>query len=206
MERVVVSMQDPDQGVKMRSQRLLVTVIPHAVTGRDVVQWLAQKFCVSEEGERPAAPRALGSRGWWPRAGLPRGLAVLISAQRAGVGSAHGGGARFVPPSPAPARRSPSRASPEALHLGAVLVLHGYLYPLRDPRSLVLRPDETPYRFQVRLGGAGGTPTPHPPAYQLGETGGAPSLLGLEWDSALPPWAAGPPPPAQKSGSETLMW
>uniref|UniRef100_A0AAR2J6L2 RGS domain-containing protein n=1 Tax=Pygocentrus nattereri TaxID=42514 RepID=A0AAR2J6L2_PYGNA len=43
MEAVVLEMQDPKTGVKSQTQRLVITTIPHAITGEDIVEWIANR-------------------------------------------------------------------------------------------------------------------------------------------------------------------
>uniref|UniRef100_A0A8C2HLS9 Regulator of G-protein signaling 9 n=1 Tax=Cyprinus carpio TaxID=7962 RepID=A0A8C2HLS9_CYPCA len=37
-------MQDPKSGVKSQTQRLVITTIPHAITGEDIVAWIVNRF------------------------------------------------------------------------------------------------------------------------------------------------------------------
>ncbi|XP_075889728.1 regulator of G-protein signaling 9-like isoform X2 [Nelusetta ayraudi] len=48
-EKVVLEMQDPRTGVKWQPQRLVITTIPHAITGEDIVAWLADRFQTGAE-------------------------------------------------------------------------------------------------------------------------------------------------------------
>ncbi|KAI1896654.1 hypothetical protein AGOR_G00096990 [Albula goreensis] len=49
VEALVVEMQDPKNGVKSQTQRLVITTIPHAITGEDIVAWIANCFKVNSE-------------------------------------------------------------------------------------------------------------------------------------------------------------
>lgn len=55
-ESVVLEMQDPKSGVKSQPQRLVITTIPHAITGEDIVSWLSERFQIEA-----AEARSVGS-------------------------------------------------------------------------------------------------------------------------------------------------
>lgn len=125
------------------------------------MEWLVQKFCISEKGESQCTP----AWGW-------RLAKCSLSS------------------------------SSEALHLGTLLAHHGYIYPLRESRNLVLRQDETAYRFQVRPRVARCTSTGHQLYRTVGGAGGDDSAEGgVCWG-----WSGGVvtsldwwfPPPSQK--------
>uniref|UniRef100_A0A2K6BEM2 Regulator of G-protein signaling 9 n=1 Tax=Macaca nemestrina TaxID=9545 RepID=A0A2K6BEM2_MACNE len=86
IEALVKDMQNPETGVRMQNQRVLVTSVPHAMTGSDVLQWIVQRLWISNL---------------------------------------------------------------EAQNLGNFIVRYGYIYPLQDPKNLVLKPDGSLYRFQT---------------------------------------------------------
>ncbi|CAJ1080051.1 regulator of G-protein signaling 9b [Xyrichtys novacula] len=51
-EKVVLEMQDPKTGVKSQPQRLVITTIPHAITGEDIIAWLANRFQIDAQEAR----------------------------------------------------------------------------------------------------------------------------------------------------------
>uniref|UniRef100_A0A8C4ITK5 Regulator of G protein signaling 9 n=1 Tax=Dicentrarchus labrax TaxID=13489 RepID=A0A8C4ITK5_DICLA len=51
-EKVVLEMQDPKTGVKSQPQRLVITTIPHAITGEDIIAWLAGRFQIDTQEAR----------------------------------------------------------------------------------------------------------------------------------------------------------
>uniref|UniRef100_UPI0037E9B052 regulator of G-protein signaling 9b n=1 Tax=Semicossyphus pulcher TaxID=241346 RepID=UPI0037E9B052 len=51
-EKVMLEMQDPKAGVKSQLQRLVITTIPHAITGEDIIAWLADRFQIEAQEAR----------------------------------------------------------------------------------------------------------------------------------------------------------
>ncbi|NXS96458.1 RGS9 protein, partial [Jacana jacana] len=49
IEALMMEMQDPDKGIKTQTQRVMITNIPHAVAGNDILQWILQRLQVTQE-------------------------------------------------------------------------------------------------------------------------------------------------------------
>ncbi|XP_074080832.1 regulator of G-protein signaling 9 isoform X3 [Macrotis lagotis] len=87
IETLVKEMQNPETGIRMQNQRVMITNIPHAMTGNDILQWIAQRLWIGNI---------------------------------------------------------------EAQNLGNFIIKYGYIYPLQDPKNLILKPDSNSlYRFQT---------------------------------------------------------
>uniref|UniRef100_A0A3B3IEG9 Regulator of G-protein signaling 9 n=1 Tax=Oryzias latipes TaxID=8090 RepID=A0A3B3IEG9_ORYLA len=48
-EKMLLEMQDPCTGVKSQPQRLVITTIPHAITGEDIIAWLADRLQIDTQ-------------------------------------------------------------------------------------------------------------------------------------------------------------
>nr|XP_015818303.2 regulator of G-protein signaling 9 isoform X1 [Nothobranchius furzeri] len=51
-EMILLEMQDPNTGVRSQPQRLVITTIPHAITGEDIVTWLADRLQIDVQEAR----------------------------------------------------------------------------------------------------------------------------------------------------------
>ncbi|XP_035198311.1 regulator of G-protein signaling 9 [Oxyura jamaicensis] len=49
IEALMMEMQNPDTGIKMQTQRVMITNIPHAVAGNDLLQWILQRLQITDE-------------------------------------------------------------------------------------------------------------------------------------------------------------
>ncbi|NXC42517.1 RGS9 protein, partial [Penelope pileata] len=49
IEALMMEMQNPDTGIKTQTQRVVITNIPHAVTGNDIFQWILQRLQIANE-------------------------------------------------------------------------------------------------------------------------------------------------------------
>ncbi|CAH2291960.1 regulator of G- signaling 9 [Pelobates cultripes] len=49
IEALLLEMQDVETGIKMQTQRLMITSIPHAITGHDILEWIIQRLQITDE-------------------------------------------------------------------------------------------------------------------------------------------------------------